>query len=74
MVSETVTIPGVLPGVVMPGMMPGMPGAFAGASRIVVLKNSVEVDELRDDNEYEEIMQDMQVGTPGTARDWALHS
>eukprot|EP00878_Enallax_costatus_P014957 GHUV01015660.1.p1 GENE.GHUV01015660.1~~GHUV01015660.1.p1 ORF type:complete len:282 (+),score=104.49 GHUV01015660.1:705-1550(+) len=60
MMSETVTIPGVLPGVVMPGLMPGMPGAFAGASRIVVLKNSVEIDELRDDNEYEEIMQDMQ--------------
>lgn len=59
MMSEPVTIPGVLPGVVLPGMMPGMPGAFAGASRIVVLKNSVEIDELRDDNEYEEIMQDM---------------
>lgn len=62
MVSEAVSIPGVLPGVMIPGVVPGMPGAFAGASRIVVLKNSVEIDELRDDNEYEEIMQDMQVG------------
>lgn len=49
-----------LPGVMLPGLMPGL-GAFAGASRIVVLKNAVEVEELRDQSEYEEIVQDMQV-------------
>eukprot|EP00879_Flechtneria_rotunda_P005031 GHRR01005307.1.p1 GENE.GHRR01005307.1~~GHRR01005307.1.p1 ORF type:complete len:278 (+),score=114.21 GHRR01005307.1:1140-1973(+) len=53
-----------LPGVVLPGLaagsLAGLTGAFAGASRIVVLKNAVEIDELRNPSEYEEIMQDMQ--------------
>lgn len=59
-----------LPGVMMPGLMPGLVpglggGAFAGASRIVVLKNAVEVDELNNPTDYEEIVQDMQVRGAG---------
>jgi hypothetical protein len=51
-----------LPGVMLPGLMPGLGGAaFAGASRIVVLKNAVEVEELNNPTDYEEIVQDMQV-------------
>lgn len=55
---------GMLPGVVMPGL-PGMAGmgvpGLAGASRIVVLKNAVDVEELRNPNDYTEIVQDMEV-------------
>jgi hypothetical protein len=62
-----------LPGVVLPGMgLPGFPagglGAFAGASRIVVLKNAVEIEELQNTTDYEEIVQDMQVRLPASMR------
>jgi hypothetical protein len=54
---------GMLPGVVMPGLpgMAGMVPGLAGASRIVVLKNAVDVEELRNPNDYTEIVQDMEV-------------
>lgn len=61
-----------LPGVVLPGLgaglMPGLgvPG-LAGASRIVVLKNAVDIEELRNPQDYEEIVQDMQVGSDAGA-------
>jgi hypothetical protein len=58
-----------LPGVMLPGLMPGLGGAaFAGASRIVVLKNAVEVEELNNPTDYEEIVQDMQVRGRETPR------
>jgi hypothetical protein len=58
-----------LPGVVLPGLgaLGGMPGlgvpGLGGASRIVVLKNAVDVEELRNPQDYVEIVQDMQVST-----------
>lgn len=59
-----------LPGVVLPGLgipgLGGMPGlgvpGLGNASRIVVLKNAVDVEELRNPQDYTEIVQDMQVG------------
>jgi len=54
------TIP--LPGVVLPGLVPGLVPGLAGSSRILVLKNCVDVEELRNDSDYEEIVTDMQVG------------
>lgn len=57
-----------LPGVVLPGLgIPGLgvPGlgvpGLGNASRIVVLKNAVDVEELRNPQDYTEIVQDMQV-------------
>jgi hypothetical protein len=57
-----------LPGVVLPGMpglMPGLVPGLGSASRIVVLKNAVDIEELRNPQDYEEIVQDMQVRRPG---------
>jgi hypothetical protein len=55
----TVEVP--LPGALMQGL--GMPGVAPGlaASRILVLKNAVELAELSSDTDYEEICQDMEV-------------
>lgn len=57
-----------LPGVVLPGMpglMPGLVPGLGNASRIVVLKNAVDIEELRNPQDYEEIVQDMQVSQSG---------
>lgn len=67
--------PGGLPGAPLGGLpgppLGGLPGpplgvlpvaaldVLAGATRIIVLKNAVEVEELKDATEYSEIMQDM---------------
>jgi hypothetical protein len=63
-----------LPGVLMPGLMPGLGamGAFGSVSRIVVLKNAVEVEELNNETDYEEIVQDMQVRLLTGALDWCF--
>lgn len=53
---------GALPGVVLPGLMPGLVPGLGNASRIVVLKHAVDVEELANPSDYEEIVQDMQVG------------
>lgn len=58
-----VVLPGLgIPGLGMPGL--GVPG-MANASRIVVLKNAVDVEELRNPQDYTEIVQDMQVSLEG---------